>query len=82
MQGGISFGCIDRRNLPQELIIDIVDDQGFHLSDLSVAQVWSTKNEDINKGRIYQTVVGAEFNADLTAVQQSTLNQLIAESKS
>lgn len=76
----MSFGCIDRRDLPQELVIDIVDDQGFHLPDLPVAQVWSAKNEDINTDRIYKTVVGARFSDELTAEQQATLNQLLVES--
>lgn len=77
---GMSFGCIDRRDIPEELFIDIVDDQGFHLPDLPVAKVWSAKNKDLNTDRIYKTVVGAKFSDELTTEQQSTLNQLLVES--
>ena len=74
---GVSFGCAGYRDIPDRLIIDIVDNKGLHLLDLPIHRVWSAKNQDFSTSAIYDTVVGAEFSADLSPNQHSALNQLL-----
>ncbi len=74
---GVSFGCAGYRDIPERLIIDIVDDKGLHLLDLPIHRVWSAKNPDASTAGIYDTIVGAKFRGDLSPHQQSALNQLL-----
>lgn len=74
---GVSFGCAGYRDIPERLIIDIVDDKGLHLLDLPIHRVWSAKNQDASTAAIYDTIVGARFTAELSPNQQFALNQLL-----
>lgn len=76
--GGISFGCTRERNIPETLIVDIVDDSGLHLIDLIVKTVWAAKNTDLSTSSIYEIVVGAEFPNDLSADQRVVLERYLA----
>ena len=75
--GGFSFGCTSRREIPETLTVDIVDNQGLHLLDLSVKTIWAARNEDLNTSSIYEIIVGAKFNNDLSSEQQSALEGLV-----
>jgi hypothetical protein len=75
--GGFSFGCTSNREIPEILIVDIVDDKGLHLLDLSVKTIWAAKNEDLNTASIYEIIVGAAFKNDLSSEQQSALERLL-----
>ncbi len=75
--GGVSFGCSSERDIPERLVIDLVDDKGLHLIDLPIDKVRVAKNEDFNTTSIYATVVGAKFNDDLSSDQRLILNQLL-----
>lgn len=75
--GGFSFGCTSRREIPETLTVDIVDNQGLHLLDLSVKTIWAARNRDLNTSSIYEIIVGAKFNNDLSSEQQSALEGLV-----
>jgi len=75
-QGGISFGCTSEIKVPQTWTVDIQDDDGVHLPSISMKTVWTAKNNDLNTASLYEIVVGAEFSEDLSAEQQSVLDQL------
>jgi len=75
-QGGVSFGCTSEVKIPDIWTVDIRDDTGVHLPDISMKTVWTAKNEDMNTASIYQIVVGAEFDKDLSSEEQSILDQL------
>jgi hypothetical protein len=75
--GGFSFGCTSNREIPEILVVDIVDDKGLHLLDLSVKTIWAAKNEDLNTASIYEIIVGAAFKNDLSSEQQSALERLL-----
>lgn len=75
-RGGISFGCTNERTIPEKWQIDIIDDTGVHLTNLSMKTVWTAKNEDLNTASIYQIVVGAEFDNELTSGEHETLDRL------
>ena len=38
--------------------------------------IWTAKNEDLNTASIYQVVVGAEFDNDLSSLEHETLDRL------
>ena len=75
-RGGISFGCTSERTIPDKWKIDIIDDSGIHLTNLSMKTIWTAKNEDLNTASIYQVVVGAEFDNDLSSLEHETLDRL------
>ena len=74
--GGVSFGCTGELKIPENWTVDIRNDNGVHLPDISVKTVWTAKNNDMNTAAIYEIVVGAQFNTDLSPEEQSTLDQL------
>lgn len=75
-QGGVSFGCSSEVTIPEIWTVDIRDDTGVHLPDISMKTVWTAKNEDMNTASIYQIVVGAQFNKNLSPEEQYALDQL------
>ena len=75
--GGFSFGCTSRREIPETLTVDIVDNKGLHLLDLSVKTIWSAKNNDLKTASIYELIVGAKFNNDLSSEQQSAIEHIV-----
>lgn len=75
--GGFSFGCTKDREIPEILTVDIVDNKGLHLLDLSVKTVWAAKNKDLKTSSIYEMIVGAQFNNDLSPEQQVALDRLV-----
>ncbi len=75
--GGVSFGCPSDKDIPERLVVDIVDDKGLHLLDFPVYIVWIAKNQDPDTVAAYDRIVGAKFNHDLSPDQLSTLNQLL-----
>ena len=75
-RGGVSFGCNGEAKIPEIWTVDIRDDNGVHLPDISMKTVWTAKNNDMNTASIYEIVVGAEFNTDFSPEEQSTLDQL------
>ncbi len=79
-QGGVSFGCNSEIKIPETWTVDIRDDNGVHLPAVSMKTVWTAKNKDMNTASIYEIVVGAEFNKDLSPEQQSMLDQLFLAS--
>ena len=74
--GGIAFGCTRERSIPDTWSVDIIDDTGVHLPNISMKTVWTAKNKDLNTATIYEIVVGAEFNEDLSQTEQRSLNKL------
>lgn len=75
--GGFSFGCTSGRKIPETLTVDIVDNRGLHLLDLSVKTIWAAKNKDMDTSSIYEIIVGAKFNNELSSEQQSALEGLV-----
>ena len=75
-RGGVSFGCTSEVKIPENWTADIRDDNGAHLPDISMKTVWTAKNNDMNTASIYELVVGAAFNTDLTPAEASALDQL------
>ena len=75
--GGVSFGCIDKSDIPDRLVVDVEDDKGLHLIDLPVERVWVAESHDSNFSEFYDTIVGARFKNPLAPDQQATLNQLL-----
>ena len=79
-QGGISFGCTSELSIPNTWDIDIIDDSGLHLSNLTMRTVWTAKNHDMNTASIYEIVVGAEFSNPLSPLERATLDRLFGDS--
>ncbi len=76
--GGVSFGCIKDRSIPEIWTLDIIDNTGVHLLDIPVETVWAGKNKNLKKSSIYETVVGAKFDCSkLSPEQKSALNHLL-----
>ncbi len=75
--GGVSFGCTSEREVPEILTVDIVDNAGLHLLDLPLKTIWAAKNMDRSTSSIYEVIVGAQFNNELSPEQQAALNQLL-----
>ena len=75
-RGGVSFGCNGEAKIPEIWTVDIRDDNGVHLPDISMKTVWTAKNNDMNTASIYEIVVVAEFNTDFSPEEQATLDQL------
>ena len=77
--GGLSFGCIDENEIPQESTVDIIDNYGLKLFDLPVETVWTAKNTDMNTGSIYKTIMGVKFKSKLSDDQRSSIGKLISK---
>lgn len=75
--GGISFGCTSKRVIPETITIDIVDNHGLHLYDLSIKSVWKAENKDMNTSSIYDVIIGAEFHNQLSSEQQMAIKGII-----
>ena len=75
--GGVSFGCTSERRIPEILTVDIVDNMGLHLLDLPLKTIWAAKNKDLCTSSIYEVIVGAKFENDLSPEQQAALNQIL-----
>lgn len=74
--GGLSFGCSNKK-IPENLVIDIMDDEGLHLLDLPIEKVWSAENKDLSTSDIYGTVIGAKFHDSMLPDQKLALSQLL-----
>ncbi len=79
-RGGLCFGCTSDTEIPDTWTVDIIDNAGTHLPDLSLRTVWTTKNHDLNSASIYEIIVGAAFNEDLSPEEQSAFDHLFADS--
>ena len=71
--GGLSFGCTDENEMPQESSVDIIDNYGLKLFDLPIETVWTSKNT----GSIYKTIMGFKFRSDLSHDHRSSIGELI-----
>ncbi len=78
--GGICFGCTSEVEIPDTWIVDIVDNGGTHLPELSMRTVWTAKNQDLNSASIYEIIVGAAFNEDLSPEDRSAFDHLFTVS--
>lgn len=75
--GGLSFGCASEREVPDIMAIDIIDDSGLKIYNLSVETIWAGKNKDVSPESIFKMIVGVKFNKNNSSVQQAKLDELI-----
>jgi hypothetical protein len=75
-QGGLSFGCPSEREVPDIMAIDIIDNSGLKIYNLSVETIWAGENKDTNTESIYKMIVGVKFNKKNSYDQQVKLDQL------
>ena len=61
-------------------VFDLMDNSGTHLPELSMRTVWTAKNQDLNSASIYEIIVGAAFDEDLSPEDQSAFDHLLAAS--
>lgn len=75
--GGLSFGCIDENEIPQESKVDIIDNYGSKLFDLPIETVWTARNTDLNTESIYKIIMGIKFRSNLSHSHRSTISELM-----
>ncbi len=76
--GGLSFGCVKDRELPESLTIDIVNSRGVHIWDIPVEKVWLKRCDSTYHYSIHTTIVGARFTSSLSPDQKAALDELIS----
>lgn len=77
--GGLSFGCIDESEIPQQSKVDIIDTYGLKLFDLPIETVWTAKNTDMNTGSIYNIIMGVKFKSNLSDDHRSSIGKLMSK---
>lgn len=75
--GGFAFGCINEQELPEKLTVDIFNDKGGHIWDITIKTVWAKKNINPPKSSIHAVLVGAKFQDNLSPDHQYALNGLL-----
>lgn len=73
---GISFGCLYPHDFPEELSIDILDDQGGHLQQLKVRKIWEMNRVYTDFCKEFELVIGAQF-VNLSDHQAATLEKVL-----
>jgi hypothetical protein len=75
---GFSFKCLFGQSLSSEWMVDIINDRGGYLENISVEKVWElAKDKDsYNPSSLCELAVGVKFT-NLSRVQQLGLDNLL-----
>ena len=74
---GVSLGCTGERTFPETLVVDFVNNTGFHIWDLPIKTVWTEKNDNHPSSSIHAVRVGAKFHENMSPEHFSALSQLL-----
>jgi hypothetical protein len=75
-EGGLSFKCINRQDLPATWTVDLIDTAGAYLSSVEVEKVWESSNSAQRIAALFNHAIGARFTA-LSPDQLTMLRDMI-----